>query len=102
MHRFLTIAALCFGAAGFSAAHAGEALPSAVAQRLDRQPAAFAMSEAKRERLMIIQENMERQEHWRRRNGGYRHDYGPRFGGPPPWAPAYGYRRHHRDWDDED
>jgi hypothetical protein len=97
MRRF-AITAL-FGlaaAASLTSAHAGDALPGNVAQRLDRQPIEFTMSEAKRERLMIIQENMERQRYYERRRGygyGGGYGYGPRHGGPPPWAPAYGYRR---------
>ncbi len=47
-----------------------------------------------------IQRDMERQQrrdHYRHGRGyDRRHGYGRRHGGPPPWAPAHGYRRHHR------
>lgn len=103
MRRFLITATIIFGAAATMAgvapaAHAGEGLPPAMAQQLDTQPLAFAMTEAKRERLMIIQGNMDRQRYYGRRDGyshGYGYGYGRRHGGPPPWAPAHGYRRHH-------
>jgi len=98
--RRLSIAAvisLSF-AASLTAAHASEALPGAVSQRLDKAPVAFSMSEAKRERLMYMQESMARQRYYDRRNGYDRgYGYGRRYGGPPPWAPAYGYRRHYED-----
>lgn len=83
-------------AASLSAAQAGEMLPDDIAQRLDHQPLEFTMTEAKRERLMIIHENMARQRYHQRRYG-YDGGYGHRYGGPPPYAPAYGYRR--SDWD---
>lgn len=101
MRRFLITATIALGTAATiatfaPAAHASEALPPRVAHQLDRQPLEFAMTEAKRERLMIIQENLNRQRYYGR---GYGYDrgygYGRRYGGPPPWAPAYGYRRHY-------
>lgn len=101
MRRFAITALVGFGiAASLTSVRASEALPGDVARRLDKQAAEFTMSEAKRERLMIIQENMERQRYHERRpgyGGGNGYGYGRRYGGPPPWAPAYGYRR---DYDD--
>ncbi|CAM5770798.1 hypothetical protein [Bosea minatitlanensis] len=102
MHRF-TIAAFIVlgGLAAAPAAYAGEALAPSLAQGLDRQPAAYAMTAAKRERLMIIQENMARQRYYGHRygyRGGYGYGYG--YGRPPgypPYGPAYGYRRHYYD-----
>ena len=103
MRRFLITATIVLGAAATMAglapaAHASEAIAPSIAQHLDKQPLAFAMTEAKRERLMIIQGNMDRQRYYGRRDGyshGYGYGYGRRHGGPPPWAPAHGYRRHH-------
>ena len=83
-------------AASLSVAHASEALPGAISQRLDKAPVEFTMTEAKRQRLMYMQESMARQRHYDRRSG-YDRGYGRRYGGPPPWAPAYGYRRHYED-----
>ena len=109
MRRFLITATIVFGTAAAMAgtapeAHASGAIPPAIAQQLDKQPLEFAMTEAKRERLMIIQENMNRQRYYGRRDGysrgydyGRGYGYGRRHGGPPPWAPAHGYRRHHYD-----
>jgi len=100
MRRFAIAALIGLGlAASLSTAQAGEMLPNDIAQRLDQQPLQFTMTEAKRERLMIIQENMARQRYHQRRygyDGGY--GYGRRYGGPPPYAPAYGYRRS-SEWD---
>lgn len=102
MRRFAIAVLMTLGvAAAVPAAHANEALSPSVAQRLDRQPAEYTMTAAKRERLMIIQETLERQRYYGRRHGyyggygegyGYRRDYGP-----PPYAPAYGYRRPYYD-----
>ncbi|CAM5191110.1 hypothetical protein ARD30_09165 [Bosea thiooxidans] len=111
MRRLVIAAALVASAATATVLHtptalASEALAPAVAQQLDGLPAAFTASAAKRERMMIIQQNLERQRYGR---GGYGYDrgygygygrgygYGPRYGGPPPWAPAHGYRRHYYD-----
>lgn len=98
MHRGVTSALLGIGLAAIVAsAQAGEALPSGVAQRLDNAPVEFSMTAAKRERLMIIQQNTARQRHYRgggsgRGGGGYGYGYGrggynrgygngPRYGG---------------------
>jgi len=106
MRRYSVLAAAILGAASVMAvapmARAGEALPQVLAQQLDQQPLHFAMSEAKRERMMIIQENMARQRYYGRGDGygrgyGPGYGYGRRYGGPPPWAPAYGYRRQYDD-----
>lgn len=88
MNRYVT--SLVFGAglaAVVTSARAGEALPQDMSDRLDKAPIAFAMSEAKRERLMIIQENMARQRQYGR--GGYDrgYGYGPRYGGAPRLNP---------------
>lgn len=99
MRRLSIVAAISLSfAASLTVAQANDALSDNVSQRLDKAPAAFSMSEAKRERLMIIQENMARQRYYDRRYGYDRgYGYGRRYGGPPPWAPAYGYRRHYED-----
>ncbi|RYF31409.1 MAG: hypothetical protein EOO23_02685 [Comamonadaceae bacterium] len=83
-------------AASLTMAHASEALPGDIGQRLDKAPVEFTMSEAKRERLMYMQESMARQRYYDRRSG-YDRGYDRGYGGPPPWAPAYGYRRHYED-----
>ncbi|BCB21951.1 hypothetical protein [Bosea sp. ANAM02] len=102
MARFAIASLIALGVSLGTAAHATEALAPSVAARLDRLPAEFTMSEAKRERLMIIQENMARQNAYERRHGyggryrdGYGGDYGYRRYGPPP--PPYGYRRPYYD-----
>lgn len=101
MRRIAIVVALGAGlAAATSSAHAAESLPQDIAKRLDTAPVAFSMTEAKRQRLMIIQENVARERYYNRRYG-YRGGYGPGYGygGPPPWAPAYGYRRgYHERW----
>jgi hypothetical protein len=109
MRRFLIASAFAVSAAtamlAAPAAEAGEALAPSVARQLDGQPLAFSASAAKRERMMIIQQNMARQRHYENRGGygrgyggyGRGYGYGRRHGGPPAWAPAYGYRRHHYD-----
>ncbi|MBN9444875.1 hypothetical protein [Bosea sp. (in: a-proteobacteria)] len=101
MRRFAIAALISLGAmAAVPAARANEALDPSVAHRLDGQSAAYSMTAAKRERLMIIQENLARQRHYERRYGprgpygGY--GYGRPYG-PPPYAPAYGYRRPYYD-----
>lgn len=92
------------------AAPADRALAPALARQLDRLPAEFTASDAKLRRMQMIQNNLDRQNSGRSygygRGGGYGHGYGGgygrgggygygrRYGGPPPWAPAYGYRRH--------
>lgn len=99
MRRFslATLIGLSF-AASLTVAQAAEALPSDISKRLDKAPVEFSMSEAKRERLMIMEESMARQRYYDRRYGYDRgYGYGRRHGGPPPWAPAYGYRRHYED-----
>ena len=99
MRRYVTSVLLGVGlAAVVASVQAGEALPQDVSRRLDKAPAEFSMSAAKRERLMIIQENMARQRHYGgggygygRGGGGYGYGrggygqgygYGPRYGGP--------------------
>ena len=78
MRRFAIAALISLGAmAAVPAARANEALDPSVAHRLDGQSAAYSMTAAKRERLMIIQENLARQRH-------YEHRYGP----PGPLWPA--------------
>ena len=78
-----------------ASAQAGEALPQDIAQRLDKAPAAFSMSEAKRERLMIIQENMARQ-HYYGGAGYYSH---PGYGGSAGFVRPYGYGGGYGDYD---
>lgn len=101
MRHFLIAAALAASvttmATATSATPANEALPPAVAQQLDTLRIEFTASAAKRERMMIIQQNMEAQRRYGRSGnrgygygGGYDRGYGPRPGyGPQP----YGYGR---------
>jgi len=103
MRRYVVSALLGAGLAVAAAqAQAGETLPQDIAQRLDRAPVAFSMSEAKRERLMIIQENMSRQGYYGgysgyRGYGGYGGGgYGgayihPGYGDAPRYGGGYGY-----------
>ncbi|CAM5183011.1 putative protein OS=Bosea thiooxidans OX=53254 GN=SAMN05660750_00044 PE=4 SV=1 [Bosea thiooxidans] len=102
MRRFIILAALFAGAAGLSPASASEALPSAFEKQLDRLPVEFARH-TREHRMAEIEWNMRRQDRWRHRyrDDGYGYGYGRRYGGPPPWAPAYGYRRQYRDWVDD-
>lgn len=103
MRRYLIASAATFMMASLTtAAHADEALPPAIAPLSDRLPIELAASAAKRERMMIIQENMERQ---RYDGPGYDRGYGwygggPRYYAPPPprWEPA---DRWDDDWDDD-
>ena len=81
------------------AASASEALPQAVAQRLDARAAEFTMTAAKERRLMMIEQSIRQQ---RRNDGRYGRPYGREYGGPGyghrrPYGgpPPYGYRRHH-------
>ena len=99
MRRLSIVAAVGLSfTASLSVAHASEALPGDISQRLDKAPVEFTMSEAKRERLMYMQESMARQRHYGRGYGYERgYGYGRRHGGPPPWAPAHGHRRHYED-----
>ncbi len=102
MARFAIASLLALGVSLGSAAHADEVLTPSVAAGLDKLPAEYTMSEAKRERLMIIQENMARQNAYERRygyGGGYGGGYGYRRYGPPPPPPPppYGYRRPYYD-----
>jgi hypothetical protein len=104
MRRFIVTATIALGAAAMMVGiaptvQASEMLPAGISRQLDNQTIEFTMTEAKRERLMFIQENMNRQRYYGRGDGyGNReYGYGRRHGGPPPWAPAYGYRRNHYD-----
>jgi hypothetical protein len=96
MRRLLIAAAIAV-----CSAMTASAAPQNFAQStaLDKQPAEYARH-TREHRMAEIEWNVERQERWRRRHYGHRDYYGPRYGGPPPWAPAYGYRRQYRDWDD--
>lgn len=109
MRHLLIAAALLGSLTAVNAAPAAprnEALPAATAQQLDQMPAEFTASDAKLRRMQIIQHNMDRQRYGRGGGHGYGrgygysrgygggYGYGRRHGGPPPWAPAHGYRRH--------
>ena len=97
MRHILIAAAIALGAAATPAA-AGEAFGGA--SRLDQLEATYVRHN-REHRMWEIQRNMERQQrHGYDRRGrgydrGYGYGYGRRYGGPPPHAPAYGYRRHH-------
>ena len=68
------------------------------AEALDRLPAEYTRH-TREHRMWEIQRNMERQQRhgYDRRGRGYDrgYGYGRRYGGPPPHAPAHGYRRHY-------
>lgn len=68
------------------------------ADALDRLPAEYTRHN-REHRMWEIERNMERQDRYGRHRYGRDYDrgygYGRRHGGPPPWAPAHGYRRHH-------
>lgn len=68
------------------------------AETLDRLPVEYARH-TREHRMWEIQRNMERQQRHGYNRGGRGYDrgygYGRRHGGPPPWAPAHGYRRNH-------
>ena len=85
-----------------AAASASEALPAAMAQKLDEQAAEFTMTAARQRRLMMIEQAQREQRYGRR--GAYSRSYGrgPRYGrGPgyrdgPRRGPPPGYRRDYR------
>lgn len=107
MYRLLIAMALAASATvmapAASASSPGEVLPPATAGQLDEQPIAFTASAAKRERMMIIQQNMEGQRRFSRSGGrGYDggsynrgHDRDPNYRRRPGNLPPYGYRRPH-------
>ena len=99
MRKLLMIGAVAMGAAFAAPAQATEALPHPLAQHLDHAPAEFTWSAAAERRHMIMRETMRQQRYGRGYGYGPRHGYGygRRYGGPPPWAPAHGYRRHRYD-----
>jgi hypothetical protein len=103
MRRILMAAGLALTAIAATPAGAvPQSLPQAGA--LDRLPVEYTRH-TREHRMWEIQRNMERQQRYdhRRYGRGYdrrydrRYGYGRRYGGPPPHAPAYGYRRHHYD-----
>lgn len=98
MRKLLIAAGLALAAFAASPASAApQSLPKTEA--LDRLPAEYTRH-TREHRMWEIQRNMERQHrrdyyrHGRGYDRGY--GYGRRHGGPPRWAPAHGYRRHHR------
>lgn len=101
MNRLSLAAAVMLGAALFSpgfapAAQANEALPASLPAKLDELPAAFTMTDAKRRRLMMMQDAT-RQQRWheRRRGYGYRH---PGYGRPYAPPPRHDYHRRYDRW----
>jgi len=96
MRHFFAIGALAIGVALAAPAHAAESVPQSMAQHLDKAPAEFTWSAAAERRHMIMRETMRQQRYGRGYGHGprYGEGYGHRYGGPPPWAPAHGYRRH--------
>lgn len=98
MRRYLMAAGLALAAfATAPASAAPQTVPQAEA--LDRLPAEYTRH-TREHREWEIQRNMERQH----RRDSYRHHgrgydrgygYGRRHGGPPPHAPAHGYRRNY-------
>jgi hypothetical protein len=98
MRQFLIAAALSLGAA-IAPAAASETFAGSAG--LDKLETSYVRHN-REHRMWEIQRNLERQERYGYRDRGYRHrgyGYGRRYGGPPPWAPAYGrrYRDHHYD-----
>lgn len=74
MYRLLIAMALAasatvMAAPAASASSLGEVLLPATAGQLDERPIAFTASAAKRERMMIIQQNMEGQRRFSRSGG---------------------------------
>lgn len=97
MRKLLIAAGLALAALAASPAGAApQSLPKT--EMLDRLPAEFTRH-TREHRHWEIQRNMERQHRrdYYRHGRGYDRGYGyhRRHGGPPPWAPAHGYRRHH-------
>lgn len=103
MNRLSIAAAVMLGAALLSPAfasdaEASEALPASLAAKLDELPAAFTMTEAKRRRLMMMQDAT-RQQRWHERRRGYGYGYGhPGYGRPYGPPPRHGYYRRHDRW----
>ncbi|CAM5197972.1 putative protein OS=Bosea thiooxidans OX=53254 GN=SAMN05660750_00925 PE=4 SV=1 [Bosea thiooxidans] len=100
MRRILMAAGLTLAAlAATPAGAAPQSLPQAEA--LDRLPAEYTRH-TREHRMWEIQRNVERQQrrdHYRYGRGYDRrydrgYGYGRRHGGPPPHAPAHGYRQH--------
>lgn len=101
MNRFSIAAAVMLGAALFSPAfasdaEASEAVPASLARALDRQDAAFTMTDAKRRRLMMMQEAT-RQQRWHERRRGYGYGH-PGYGRPYAPPPRHGYYRRYDRW----
>jgi hypothetical protein len=98
MNRLSIAAAIMLGAALFSpafasGAEANEAVPTSLAAKLDELPAAFTMTDAKRRRLMMMQDAT-RQQRWHERRRGYGYGYGhPGYGRPYGPPPRHGYYR---------
>ncbi len=103
MNRFSIAATVMLGAALLSpafasGAEASEAVPTSLATRLDELPAAFTMTDAKRRRLMMMQDAT-RQQRWHERRRGYGYGYGhPGYGRPYGPPPRHGYYRRYDRW----
>jgi len=104
MHPYLIVLALAASAVmAATAAPASEALQPALARRLDARPAAFTASAAKRERMLMIQQNMEEQRRYGRSGGrgynGYQRgdERDPGYRRRPGNLPPYDRRRPHSD-----
>lgn len=100
MRRCLIVSSIAVLMAGFTpGAHADQAVSPAILLQSGGLPIELAASAARRERMMIIQENLDRQRNF---DPGYDRGYegyiyGPRYYTPPRrWAPAYDDR-----WDDD-
>ncbi|MCP4565107.1 MAG: hypothetical protein GY873_04845 [Bosea sp.] len=99
MNRLSIAAAVMLGAALFTpaltlGAEASEAVPASLAAKLDERLAAFTMTDAKRRRLMMMQDAT-RQQRWHDRRRGYGH---PGYGRPYAPPPRHGYYRRHDRW----
>lgn len=104
MRQLLIAAAIALGATA-TPSLASEAFQGSAA--LDKTEAAYARH-TREHRMWEIQRNMEMQSRYGRGYYGrgyphrgymYEYGYGRRYGGPPPWAPAYGRRYHDRHYD---
>lgn len=96
MRRYLIVSSITMLMVGFApVVHADET----ISLQSGGLPIELAASAAKRERMLIIQENLDRQRSYgpgyERGYDGYA--YGPRYYAPPRrWVPAYDDR-----WDDD-
>ncbi len=90
--RRLLIASIFLGATATMANAAPQSLPAAGA--LDKLPVEYTRHN-RDHRMSEMQYHQDRHRYYRRDRYRDGYGYGHRRGGPPPWAPAHGYRRHY-------